>query len=138
MATPKGRDRGGWTRAKTAYLDRVQEVLESLREYWPLTLRQVSAFNLPRNPDALKLTDSRARKYMREFGDLAVELDALPPATLEQMVISSIENRLDLELFNREREQEEVELGKLDGLRGRVVALVAADNSITEQQDEEE
>jgi len=51
-----------------------------------LTPAQVEANKLPRNPDALKETDTRAKKYMARFGDLAVELDALPPATLEALV----------------------------------------------------
>ena len=37
----ESRDRGGWSRASLAYLEKVKQVLVSLKEYWPLTLRQV-------------------------------------------------------------------------------------------------
>jgi len=35
------RNRGGWTLKSYAYLDRVNDVLDSMHKYWPLTLRQV-------------------------------------------------------------------------------------------------
>ncbi|PIX37810.1 MAG: hypothetical protein COZ57_32610, partial [Armatimonadetes bacterium CG_4_8_14_3_um_filter_66_20] len=78
-----------------------------------LTAEQVAKYDLPQNPDALKRTDSRAKKYTERFGNLAVELDALPPATLEGIVRASIEEQLDLDLFREEqglqhREQLEV------------------------------
>jgi len=36
-----GRNRGGWTKDSLAYVERVNGVLDGLRGYWPLTLRQV-------------------------------------------------------------------------------------------------
>jgi hypothetical protein len=35
------RNRGGWSRSSSNYLSAVKLVLESLKDYWPLTLRQV-------------------------------------------------------------------------------------------------
>ena len=88
-----------------------------------LTPEQVDQYSLPRSLDAMKNTDSRTPKYramLRRGGyadDLAVELDALGPATLEGLVREAIEGQLDLSVFNREKETEEEELETLDELR---------------------
>jgi len=92
-----------------------------------LTPDQVDEFNLPTNPDALKLTDSRAKRYMDRFGSLAVELDALPPQVLEALVRRAIEERLDLGLVESEREEEARERVRLQGLKDRVIELVEAE-----------
>lgn len=85
-----------------------------------LTPDQVEAFNLPRNPDALKLTDTRAKKYIDRFGDLAVELDALKPPDLESIVRQAIEDRLDLSQFEHERRREAHECTRIERLRNDV------------------
>jgi hypothetical protein len=36
-----GRNRGGWSKDSLAYVERVNAILDGLRDYWPLTLRQV-------------------------------------------------------------------------------------------------
>src|SRR4029077_1657950 len=41
MESNTHRDRGGWTPAALAYVERVNQTLSGLRDYWPLTLRQV-------------------------------------------------------------------------------------------------
>jgi hypothetical protein len=87
----------------------------------------VHEYRLPTNPDALKETDTRAVKYRERFGDLAVELDALPPATLESIVEGAIRESLDLSLFAEQQAQEEAEAVELDALRERVVAVVEAE-----------
>ncbi|MGH7295677.1 MAG: hypothetical protein ACRELB_12115, partial [Polyangiaceae bacterium] len=85
-----------------------------------LTPEQVETYGLPRNPDALKATDSRARKYCERFGDLAVELDALPPADLEGLVRSAIESRLDMSLFEDERRREAADVERIAAVRDDV------------------
>ena len=89
-----------------------------------LTVEQVGAYNLPRNPDALKPTDTRAKKYMARFGDLAVELDALPPATLESLVRGAIETNLDLSKYEVERQREEQERARIAAIRHEVNELI--------------
>ena len=86
---------------------------------------QVEHFDLPHNPDALKVTDSRAKKYVERFGDLAVELDALAPSELEKLVRDNIERWLDLELLQEEREAEQAESEGIHDLRQEVQALVS-------------
>jgi len=90
-----------------------------------LTPAQIEEYRLPRDPEALKPTDSRAKKYMQQFGDLAVELDALPPALLEERVREAIEEQLDLSLFEAERVRQEVERERLAALKEQVIGFVA-------------
>jgi len=85
-----------------------------------LTPEQVAAYSLPRSPDALKLTDTRAKKYMARFGDLAVELDAIAPPALEELVRESIKRHLDLSQFNRELAAQTAERAHLGDLRDQV------------------
>jgi hypothetical protein len=89
-----------------------------------LTPELVEQYDLPRDPAAFKPTDTRARKYMEQFGDLAVELDALPPATLESIIRESIESRLDLERFEAERAREVDDQSRIEGLRSDVHRFV--------------
>ena len=85
-----------------------------------LTVEQVQFYNLPTNPNALKLTDSRAKKYMQMFGDLAVELDAIPPAKLEKLIEKSIEETIDITLFNEQYHLQEAEREELRDLAERL------------------
>lgn len=71
-----------------------------------LTLDQVRKFKLPHNPDALKQADPRAKAYVAQFGEMAVELDALTPAALEYIIKVSIEEVLDLSTYADELELE--------------------------------
>jgi hypothetical protein len=89
-----------------------------------LTQEQVSQYNLPRNPDALKASDPRAKKYMKQFGNLAVELDALPPATLQSIVRCAIERRLDMELFAKAVAKQEEDVRQLGEYREQVLDLL--------------
>lgn len=72
-----------------------------------LTLEQVEQYNLP--PDLTKKTDTRARRHIERYGDIAVELDALPPDVLRQMITAAVESVLDLNALRELREQEERE-----------------------------
>ena len=49
-----------------------------------LTIKQVRSYNPPPNP--AKVSDSRAAKYIEEYGDESWELDALKPNVLVQLV----------------------------------------------------
>lgn len=88
---------------------------------------QVEQFNLLTNPDALKRADPNYKRYVAEYGTTAYELDALPPAILEDLVRSSIEGNLDLGRLEREREQSATELKDIQTLRARVRQFVDPD-----------
>lgn len=85
-----------------------------------LTPQQVKAYSLPRSPDAIKETDSRAKKYLARFGPIAVELDALKPQLLQQIIRQSIEDNLDMDLFREQKRIEADESEKLERLKDRV------------------
>ncbi len=85
-----------------------------------LTVEQVSKYGLLRNPDALKKTDTRAQKYIERFGDLAVELDALPPAVFEGLVREAIESKLDLSLLEQCSQAEKEDRIWIDGIHQQV------------------
>lgn len=58
-----------------------------------LTRDQIDEYELP--PQPAKRTDARYESFVEQHGDLAVELDALPPEELRRMVRESV-----LEYFN--------------------------------------
>ncbi len=60
-----------------------------------LTMAQIRRFNPPPNP--AKLTDSRAKAYIKKFGDQSWELDALPPDELNRLVTASFDSIIDRE-----------------------------------------
>ena len=89
-----------------------------------LTPEQVAEHDLPHSPDALKWTDSRAGKYVERFGEIAVELDALPPDVLQTVVREAIEAPLDVSKLADERRREAEDRACLAELRDDVVAFI--------------
>lgn len=85
---------------------------------------QVKTYNLPTNPDALKKKDTRAKKYKEQFGNLAVELDALRPDILAGLVEESIRGVLGLSQFVREQARELQDNDRLEALRARVLDFI--------------
>lgn len=59
-----------------------------------LTFEDIKRYNLP--PDFTKATDSRQAAFVAKYGDLAVELDALPANVLQTRLKNEVEKRLDL------------------------------------------
>jgi hypothetical protein len=53
-----------------------------------MNMDQIEEFDLP--PQPAKVTDSRAKDYIDQFGDSSWELDAFDPATLSNMVRDAI------------------------------------------------
>lgn len=96
-----------------------------LGERCALTLEQVEEHRLPNNPDALKVDDTRARGYVEEFGEIAVELDALPPPVLEQIVRESIERNLDVNLLRDELEAQAEDAKRVSQMKKKVARFVA-------------
>lgn len=83
---------------------------------------QVRDLNLPTSLDAVKDSDPRAPKYIKTYGRLAVELDAVPPATLQRMCREAIEAEIDLDLFEHERMLEQNDLSALSIMRESALA----------------
>lgn len=73
-----------------------------------LNRNQVDEYNLP--PIPTKPTDSRTRKHIQQYGDMAVELDALPPNVLTRITEGAILKHLDFGAYqNTLRQQQEEE-----------------------------
>lgn len=89
-----------------------------------LTLDDVHTYQLPHRPEALKKTDTRAKKYIATYGDIAVELDALPPDVLEEKIHHAIEEELDMDLFQEEREREDMDAGALCQLKQKTISFL--------------
>ena len=77
-----------------------------------LTREQVEEYNLPF--DFTKKTDARATNFIKKYGDMAVELDALPIQVLQELIKENIEKYLDAKAFNSVIAEEEKELTILD------------------------
>lgn len=76
-----------------------------------LTKDQVIKYRLP--PQMAKKDDPRYDKFKQEHGKYAVELDALTPSLLKQIVREAILEYLDAEAFKEDLKMEEQEKAKL-------------------------
>jgi len=82
-----------------------------------LLREDIYTYRLPHSPDALKKSDTRAKKHIAEYGEIAVELDALPPNILLDKVKQAIEAELFLDAFRLEQSTEAGEFDKLNRFR---------------------
>lgn len=76
-----------------------------------LTMAQVQQYQPPPNP--AKMSDSRARAYVKKHGRSSWEVDALPPAVLQQIIRSEIEQLVDrgkMDAVKREERQHKAAL----------------------------
>ena len=69
-----------------------------------LEMEQIRKYNPPPNP--AKLTDSRCKKYIMEYGRSSWELDALEPSVLSNIITSSVREHLDIDLYNDFKREE--------------------------------
>jgi hypothetical protein len=84
-----------------------------------LKKEDIFTYKLPHNPDALKKKDTRAKKHVEAYGELAVELDALRPDILEEKIKNGIEVELDIDLFNIEVGIQDEEAHKLKQMKAK-------------------
>jgi len=81
-----------------------------------LTLEDVKKYSLP---SALaKKTDTRRAAYVEKFGDVCVELDALPAAVLQSRLKNDLETRLDLAALELVKQAEQADKERLGALLG--------------------
>lgn len=79
-----------------------------------LTMQDIKQYKLP--PDFTKKRDTRSAAFVEKYGDLAVELDALPLPVLQQNIKESLENELDMEALIQTQEEEREEREELEAL----------------------
>ena len=66
-----------------------------------LNMDQIADQKPPPNP--AKITDSRAKQYMRTYGQSSWELDALNPMYLDRILSEEIEKYIDFSLWNEKQ-----------------------------------
>ncbi len=102
--------------------DMVRSLRERLQEHGSepeivkcaLTFEDISRYDLP--PDFTKATDTRSAAFVARYGDVAVELDALPGRVLRERIEREVRERIDLEALERTRSTERADRERLDDL----------------------
>ena len=83
-----------------------------------LTFEDIERYSLP--PDFTKATDSRRAAFVARYGDVAVELDALPVSVLRERIEGEVRSRMDLDALDASRELEQDDRRRLDELLDRL------------------
>ncbi len=100
-------------------MDMIRDVRERMQEFGldinvrpvALTMEQIESFNPPPNP--AKITDPRAKWYIKEYGHTSWELDALPPRELVRLAEEAVEELIDIDLFQEVLEKERADIAEL-------------------------
>jgi hypothetical protein len=80
-----------------------------------LTFEDIERYSLP--PDFTKATDTRSAAFVERYGDVAVELDALPRNVLRrERLTDEVETRMDPEALEHTRGAERADRERLDEL----------------------
>jgi hypothetical protein len=103
---PSGEDMVRSLQSRLAELGAEPEVVKCA-----LTAADVELYDLP--PDFAKKTDTRAAKFIARYGDLSVELDALPMDVLRTRIVEEVEARMDMAALARVQAKEEQERKRL-------------------------
>lgn len=69
-----------------------------------LTMDQIKKYKCPPNP--AKMTDTRAPGYIKKFGRMSWEVDALPAEELVKIINDNIEMHVDMSVYDREMKRE--------------------------------
>jgi hypothetical protein len=76
-----------------------------------LHMKQVAQYNPPPNP--AKMTDSRAKDYIAQFGRSSWELDALDPKVIDKLISTNIAMYIDSDKWNESKERETAARAKI-------------------------
>jgi len=88
-----------------------------------LNMNQVEEYQLPQSIDAIKTKDPNYNWYVKQYGDIAVELDALHPKQLQELVKSGLVLYLDIEDMVQQQGIEGKEREKLKRFEQRVLDM---------------
>ena len=69
-----------------------------------LNMNQIEEYSPP--PNFAKETDSRAKDYIKKYGDESWELDALEPTILNDLITNEIEKFIDWDIWNETMQEE--------------------------------
>ena len=106
---PSGEDMLRSLRERLEFFDCTPEIVKGA-----LTFEDVATYQLP--PVLTKRSDSRRAAHVQKYGDVAVELDALPGRVLAERLVARVEARMDMAALKRTREVERVERRRLGNL----------------------
>jgi hypothetical protein len=73
-----------------------------------LNMNQIEEHKPPPNP--AKVTDSRYKQYVRDFGSSCWELDALPPEVLDNLISEELKKWIDVEQWELDKKKERVQI----------------------------
>jgi hypothetical protein len=79
-----------------------------------LNYNQVMELKLPLSPEECKASDPRYKKFVKKYGEMAVELDAIHPAQLQDIFKTALESHLDMTEFGEQEEIEWLELSHIN------------------------
>ena len=88
-----------------------------------LNMNQVEEYELPHSVEAIKTKDPNYKWYSERYGDIAVELDALHPEKLQQLVKLGLSLYLDIEDMVQQQGIEGKERDKLKGFEQRILDM---------------
>jgi len=101
-------------------LDMLRDIQDRLEEFGifnlhfihiAITKKQIEMYNPPPNP--AKITDPRAKWYIKEYGNISWEVDALNPKILHEILIREIEKLIDKDMYMAIIERENKDKEKL-------------------------
>ena len=85
-----------------------------------LTPEQIKEYDLPYDP--AKKSDPNFRRFNERYGDIAVELDSLPPNVLRKLIEDCILNCIDRENWARAYQSEQGEIARLQDVIKKVMS----------------
>lgn len=103
---PSGEDMVRSLRERLSFFGSHPEVIKVC-----LTPDDVERHQLP--PDFTKPSDTRRARYVKQFGDISVELDAMPVDVLVEKVKAAVESRMDIAALEAVRALERAERAEL-------------------------
>lgn len=89
-----------------------------------ITSAQIKKYNPPTNP--AKITDSRAKWYIKNWGNKSWEVDALEPKVLHELIDKEVTELMDIELFMdilKKEKEHKAELLRLPAQRDELLSI---------------
>jgi len=103
---PSGEDMARSLRERLAFFESRPEIVKCALVY-----HHIALYNLP--PDYTKVKDTRQKGFVAKYGDVAVELDALPYNILKDRITTEVEAQMDLDALGAVQETERQEKAQL-------------------------
>lgn len=83
-----------------------------------LTMEQINEFNPPPNP--AKISDPRAKWYIKQYGNTSWEVDAIEPEDMEEIVEQAIKAKINFDKYEEVVEQETLDKIRLNKIAKKI------------------